>query len=195
MQRRLGRRRRDLIKRARGQFRAAVRRSRPATRASRSSAACPSGGRTASGCRRGRRRRHGGAGGGRSTNRHPIVAPLVGTFYRAPPARAPTPFVKVGDVVEPGQTVAIVEAMKLMNQVQSTSRARSSEILVEDGAVGRVRAGADVPRAVDTGTLDVREGPDREPRRDRAARRARVPRARASSASPCTRPPTRSPPS
>jgi len=65
-------------------------------------------------------------------NRHPIVAPLVGTVYRAGQPGA-DPFVKVGDVVEPGQTVVIVEAMKLMNQVQSDVKGTVSEILVEDG--------------------------------------------------------------
>ncbi len=64
--------------------------------------------------------------------RHPIKAPLVGTFYRAPQPGA-DPFVKVGDVVEAGQTVAIVEAMKLMNQVQSDVKGVVSEIVVEDG--------------------------------------------------------------
>jgi acetyl-CoA carboxylase biotin carboxyl carrier protein len=64
--------------------------------------------------------------------RHPIKAPLVGTFYRAGQPGA-DPFVKVGDVVEPGQTVAIVEAMKLMNQVQSEVKGAVAEILVEDG--------------------------------------------------------------
>jgi acetyl-CoA carboxylase biotin carboxyl carrier protein len=65
-------------------------------------------------------------------NRHPIVAPLVGTVYRAGQPGA-DPFVKVGDVVEPGQTVVIVEAMKLMNQVQADVKGTVSEILVEDG--------------------------------------------------------------
>ena len=50
--------------------------------------------------------------------RHPIVAPLVGTFYRAS-APGAKPFVEEGDVVDEGQTVAIVEAMKLMNQVKA----------------------------------------------------------------------------
>ena len=50
--------------------------------------------------------------------RHPIVAPLVGTFYR-PPQPGAKPFVEEGDVVDEGQTVAIVEAMKLMNQVKA----------------------------------------------------------------------------
>ena len=65
-------------------------------------------------------------------NRHPILAPLVGTFYRSGQPGA-NPFVEVGDVVEPGQTVVIVEAMKLMNQVQSDVKGTVSEILVEDG--------------------------------------------------------------
>ena len=65
-------------------------------------------------------------------SRQPIRAPLVGTFYRAPQPGA-DPFVKVGDIVEPGQTVAIVEAMKLMNQVQSDVKGAVAEIAVEDG--------------------------------------------------------------
>jgi acetyl-CoA carboxylase biotin carboxyl carrier protein len=64
--------------------------------------------------------------------RHAIVAPLVGTFYRAPQPGA-DPFVEVGAVVEEGQTVAIVEAMKLMNQVRADRRGRVAEILVTDG--------------------------------------------------------------
>jgi acetyl-CoA carboxylase biotin carboxyl carrier protein len=64
--------------------------------------------------------------------RHPITSPLVGTFYGASQPGA-DPFVKVGDVVEPGQTVAIVEAMKLMNHVQADVKGTVAEILVEDG--------------------------------------------------------------
>ena len=64
--------------------------------------------------------------------RHPIVAPLVGTVYRAGQPGA-DPFVKVGDSVEAGQTVAIVEAMKLMNQVQADIAGKVAEIVVEDG--------------------------------------------------------------
>ena len=64
--------------------------------------------------------------------RHPIVAPLVGTFYRssAPGAK---PFVEEGDVVDEGQTVAIVEAMKLMNQVKADQAGKVSQILCSDG--------------------------------------------------------------
>src|SRR5688500_17583951 len=54
--------------------------------------------------------------GGEADGRHPILAPLVGTFYRAQQPGA-KPFVEEGDVVDEGQTVAIVEAMKLMNHV------------------------------------------------------------------------------
>jgi len=64
--------------------------------------------------------------------RHPIKAPLVGTFYGAPQPGAPR-FVQEGDVVDEGQTVAIVEAMKLMNQVEADQAGKVSEILVEDG--------------------------------------------------------------
>jgi acetyl-CoA carboxylase biotin carboxyl carrier protein len=61
-----------------------------------------------------------------------VVSPLVGTFYRAAQPGA-KPFVEVGDVVEAGQTVAIVEAMKIMNQVTSEHGGRVAEILVGDG--------------------------------------------------------------
>jgi acetyl-CoA carboxylase biotin carboxyl carrier protein len=65
-------------------------------------------------------------------NRVPVLAPLVGTFYAAAqPGTAP--FVKVGDVVEPGQTVCIVEAMKLMNEVAAGEGGKVDEILVENG--------------------------------------------------------------
>jgi acetyl-CoA carboxylase biotin carboxyl carrier protein len=65
-------------------------------------------------------------------SRVPVVAPLVGTFYRSaqPGAR---PFVEEGDVVEPGQTVGIVEAMKIMNQVSSEHRGRVVALPVTDG--------------------------------------------------------------
>lgn len=71
-------------------------------------------------------------GGEEPDNRIPVMAPLVGTFYGASQPGA-DPFVKVGDVVEPGQTVCIVEAMKLMNEVQSSEGGKVAEILVEDG--------------------------------------------------------------
>ena len=72
------------------------------------------------------------AGAPEVDGRHPIMAPLVGTFYSAGQPGA-DPFVKVGDAVEVGQTVAIVEAMKLMNHVQADVAGKVAEILLEDG--------------------------------------------------------------
>ncbi|HEV7665613.1 MAG TPA: biotin/lipoyl-containing protein [Chloroflexota bacterium] len=64
--------------------------------------------------------------------RMPVVAPLLGTFYRSPQPGA-KPFVEEGDVVDQGQPIAIVEAMKIMNQVASEHSGRVAEILVKDG--------------------------------------------------------------
>jgi len=49
---------------------------------------------------------------------HPIKAPIVGTFYESPSPDAP-PFVRLGDTVEAGQVLCIIEAMKLMNEIES----------------------------------------------------------------------------
>ena len=65
-------------------------------------------------------------------NRIPVLAPLVGTFYRAAQPGS-KPFADEGDVVEVGQTVCIVEAMKLMNEVAAGDGGKISEILVKDG--------------------------------------------------------------
>lgn len=61
-----------------------------------------------------------------------IVAPMVGTYYSAPAPDAPV-FVKVGDRVSLGQTVCIVEAMKLMNEIEAEVEGTIVEILVENG--------------------------------------------------------------
>ena len=61
----------------------------------------------------------------------PITSPMVGTFYRAPAPDA-DPYIEVGDVVEVGQTVCIVEAMKLMNEIESEARGRVVQILAEN---------------------------------------------------------------
>jgi acetyl-CoA carboxylase biotin carboxyl carrier protein len=61
-----------------------------------------------------------------------VIAPLVGTFYRASQPGS-KPFVEEGDVVDEGQTVAIVEAMKLMNQVKAEQGGRVAEIVASDG--------------------------------------------------------------
>jgi acetyl-CoA carboxylase biotin carboxyl carrier protein len=65
-------------------------------------------------------------------NLMPVKAPLVGVFYRAP-SPGEKPFVEVGDTVEQGQQVGIVEAMKVMNEVASDYRGVVVEILVESG--------------------------------------------------------------
>jgi acetyl-CoA carboxylase biotin carboxyl carrier protein len=64
--------------------------------------------------------------------RVPVLAPLVGTFYAATQPGA-KPFAQVGDVVDTGQTVCIVEAMKMMNEVAANEGGRVAEIVVENG--------------------------------------------------------------
>ena len=61
-----------------------------------------------------------------------VTSPLVGTFYTAP-AEDAEPFVKVGDTVKKGQVVAIVEAMKLMNEIESEVDGVIAEVLVKNG--------------------------------------------------------------
>ena len=61
-----------------------------------------------------------------------ITSPMVGAFYAAP-APGAKPFVKVGDVVSAGQVVCIVEAMKLMNEIEADVSGKITEICVEDG--------------------------------------------------------------
>ena len=61
-----------------------------------------------------------------------IKSPLVGTFYVAPSEDA-APFVQVGDRVEKGQTLAIVEAMKLMNEIESEYAGEIREVFVKNG--------------------------------------------------------------
>jgi acetyl-CoA carboxylase biotin carboxyl carrier protein len=64
--------------------------------------------------------------------RHTIKAPMVGTFYRsaAPDAK---PFVEVGQAIKEGETVCIIEAMKLMNEIEADLSGSIIEILVENG--------------------------------------------------------------
>ncbi len=61
-----------------------------------------------------------------------ITSPMVGTFYRAS-APGEDPFVEVGNNVKVGQTICILEAMKLMNEIESEFNAEIVEILVENG--------------------------------------------------------------
>ncbi len=61
-----------------------------------------------------------------------VASPMVGTFYRAP-APGETPFVEVGDRVRQGQTVCIIEAMKLMNEIEAEVSGQVMEILLQNG--------------------------------------------------------------
>jgi acetyl-CoA carboxylase biotin carboxyl carrier protein len=61
-----------------------------------------------------------------------IKSPMVGTFYRAPAPDEPA-FASVGDRIALGQTVCIIEAMKLMNEIEAESTGQVMEILVENG--------------------------------------------------------------
>ncbi len=63
----------------------------------------------------------------------PITAPMVGTFYRSPAPDAEA-YVEEGRMVEPGQTVCIIEAMKLMNEIESEVRGRVAKILVANAS-------------------------------------------------------------
>ncbi|RVW80899.1 Biotin carboxyl carrier protein of acetyl-CoA carboxylase 2, chloroplastic [Vitis vinifera] len=62
----------------------------------------------------------------------PLKCPMAGTFYQSPGPGEP-PFVKVGDKVQKGQVVCIVEAMKLMNEIEADQSGTIAEILAEDG--------------------------------------------------------------
>ena len=62
-----------------------------------------------------------------------INAPMVGTFYASPSPEAPA-FVKVGDTVKKGQTLCILEAMKIMNEVEAEFDCKIVEILVKDSS-------------------------------------------------------------
>lgn len=66
------------------------------------------------------------------SNLHTVRSPIVGTFYRAPAPDA-DPYVQVGDVVSVGTVLCIVEAMKLMNEIESDVNGKIVKILVENG--------------------------------------------------------------
>jgi len=63
---------------------------------------------------------------------HPVKSPMVGTFYRSPTPGADA-FVKIGDTVKEGQTLCIIEAMKLLNEIESDKSGVVKEILCENG--------------------------------------------------------------
>ena len=60
-----------------------------------------------------------------------IRAPMVGTFFRAPSPEAP-PYIEVGQIIESGQVICIIEAMKLMNEIKSEIKGKVLEILVDN---------------------------------------------------------------
>lgn len=63
---------------------------------------------------------------------HVVKSPMVGTFYRAPSPDA-KPFVEVGGVVKLGETICVIEAMKLMNEIEADASGTIKAILVENG--------------------------------------------------------------
>ena len=65
------------------------------------------------------------------SNLVPIKSPIVGTFYRAPAPDAP-PYIEVGDIVKPGQVVCIIEAMKLMNEIEADIAGKIVEVLIKN---------------------------------------------------------------
>ena len=62
---------------------------------------------------------------------HEITAPMVGTFYRAPSPESP-PYINIGDHVDAGQTICIIEAMKLMNEIPADRSGTVTEIAVDN---------------------------------------------------------------
>ena len=71
-------------------------------------------------------------GGAQPSTERAITAPMVGTFHRAPEPGAPL-FAETGDVVDRGQVLCVIEAMKMMNQIEAEFRGRVTQVLVEDG--------------------------------------------------------------
>ncbi|MBR9866633.1 MAG: acetyl-CoA carboxylase biotin carboxyl carrier protein [Oceanospirillales bacterium] len=65
-------------------------------------------------------------------NGHAVLSPMVGTFYRAPSPSSPS-FIEVGQTVKAGDPICIVEAMKMMNQIEADKSGVVEAILVEDG--------------------------------------------------------------
>ena len=66
------------------------------------------------------------------TNQHEILSPIVGTFYRAPAPDA-DPYVQVGQTISSGTPVCIIEAMKIMNEIEADISGKVINILVENG--------------------------------------------------------------
>jgi acetyl-CoA carboxylase biotin carboxyl carrier protein len=64
---------------------------------------------------------------------HQVTAPMVGTFYSGP-APGAKPFVEIGSQVKPGDTLCVIEAMKMMNQIESEVAGKVVSVLVENGS-------------------------------------------------------------
>ena len=73
-----------------------------------------------------------GAAGKPKPNEHVITAPMVGTFYAAPPPGA-KPFVEIGDEIKVGQVLCVIEAMKMMNQIEADKAGRIASIMARNG--------------------------------------------------------------
>jgi acetyl-CoA carboxylase biotin carboxyl carrier protein len=65
-------------------------------------------------------------------NEHVVTAPMVGTFYAAPSPGA-KPFVEIGDEIEMGQVLCVIEAMKMMNQIEADKAGRVTSIMARNG--------------------------------------------------------------
>ncbi len=65
-------------------------------------------------------------------NEHVVTAPMVGTFYAAPTPGA-KPFIEIGDEVKAGQVLCIIEAMKMMNQIEADKAGRVTSIMAKNG--------------------------------------------------------------
>ncbi len=65
-------------------------------------------------------------------NLHYVLSPMVGTFYRAPDPSS-EPFIEIGETVQPNQTLCIIEAMKLMNEIEAEVAGVVEDILVKNG--------------------------------------------------------------
>lgn len=73
------------------------------------------------------------AGAGKpKPNEHVITAPMVGTFYAAPSPGA-KPFVEIGDEIKAGQVLCVIEAMKMMNQIEADKDGRIASIMARNG--------------------------------------------------------------
>ena len=94
--------------------------------------AAPAAGRRRRAGRRCRRRRAGGRTGRSRAAGHAIKSPMVGTFYRSSSPGAPA-FVEIGSQVKEGDTVCIIEAMKILNEIEADKSGTITQILGENG--------------------------------------------------------------